>query len=353
MKLFKTMLVLGGAGLLAGILFIYFGLFNVAADDPHTKPAYWLMETVRERSVAMRARRIEAPPLKDPAMIIAGGADFNEMCTGCHLKPGVEDSEMASAMYPRPPNLAKATRDNPAETFWIIKHGLKMSGMPAWGPTHDDERIWAMVAFLLQLPRLTPAQYQILTTRGEGDAGEHKHGGTDTPRPAPAHTEETESARPSHEKDEPTTGTLPSPDPAAIPAGELNLKRDALGTITVYKSRDCDCCNRWVKRLRQADITVDVRNESSMTAVKARLGVPPALAACHTAVVGNYLIEGHVPAADIRRLLAEKPPAKGLAVPGIPVGSPGMEQGKHQEPYSVLLFRSDGSSSVYARHGAR
>lgn len=100
-------------------------------------------------------------------------------------------------------------------------------------------------------------------------------------------------------------------------------------------------------------MTVDVRNESSMTAVKARLGVPPALAACHTAVVGNYLIEGHVPAADIRRLLAEKPPAKGLAVPGMPVGSPGMEQGKQQEPYSVLHFRSDGASSVYARHGAR
>ena len=112
-------------------------------------------------------------------MIIAGGADFNEMCTGCHLKPGVEDSELASGMYPRPPSLAKSTRDNPAETFWIIKHGLKMSGMPAWGATHDDDRIWAMVAFLLQLPRLTPAQYQILTARGEGDAGGHRHGGTD------------------------------------------------------------------------------------------------------------------------------------------------------------------------------
>lgn len=179
MKTFKILLVLGAAGLIGGLLFIYSGVFNVAADDPHTKPFYWLMETVRERSIAVRARDLAVPALKDPAMIIAGGADFNEMCTDCHLKPGVEDSELASAMYPRPPSLAKSTRDNPAEIFWIIKHGLKMSGMPAWGATHDDDRIWAMVAFLLQLPRLTPAQYQILTARGEGDAGGHMHDGTE------------------------------------------------------------------------------------------------------------------------------------------------------------------------------
>ena len=176
MKLFKAMLVLGGAGLIAGTLFVYLGVFNVAADDPHTKPAYWLMETVRERSIAMRVRGIEIPPLDDPAMITAGGADYNEMCTGCHLKPGVAASEMASAMYPQPPNLAKVKRDNPAATFWIIKHGFKMSGMPAWGLTHDDRRMWAMVAFLQQLPRLTPGQYQILTARSADDRSAHAHG---------------------------------------------------------------------------------------------------------------------------------------------------------------------------------
>lgn len=178
MKPFTSVLGLGAAGLIGGILVIYSGVFNVAADDPHTKMFYWLMETVRERSIAVRARGIATPPLKDPAMITAGGADFNEMCSGCHLKPGVEDSEMASAMYPQPPSLAKTKRANPAETFWIIKHGLKMSGMPAWGATHDDNRIWAMVAFLQQLPRLTPAQYQILTARREGDEGGHMHDDT-------------------------------------------------------------------------------------------------------------------------------------------------------------------------------
>ena len=176
MKLIKAMLVLGGAGLIGGALFIYLGVFNVAADDPHTQLVYWLMETVRERSIAVRARAIDVPSLDLPAMITAGGADYNEMCTGCHLKPGVDGSEMASAMYPRPPNLAKVKRDNPAETFWIIKHGFKMSGMPAWGLTHDDHRLWAMVAFLQQLPRLMPAQYQILTARGADDEGAHVHG---------------------------------------------------------------------------------------------------------------------------------------------------------------------------------
>ncbi len=176
MKLIKAMLVLSGAGLIGGMLFVYLGVFNVAADDPHTKPVYWLMEAVRERSIAMRVRGIEVPTLDDPAMITAGGADYNEMCSGCHLKPGVAGSEMASAMYPQPPKLAKIKRDNPAETFWIIKHGFKMSGMPAWGLTHDDRRMWAMVAFLQQLPRLTPAQYQILTARSADDSSAHAHG---------------------------------------------------------------------------------------------------------------------------------------------------------------------------------
>ena len=92
-------------------------------------------------------------------MITAGGVDYHEMCTGCYLQPGVEDSELASAMYPQLPNLATVKHRNPAETFWIIKHGMKMSGMPAWGATHDDQRMWAMVAFLQQLPRLNALQY--------------------------------------------------------------------------------------------------------------------------------------------------------------------------------------------------
>lgn len=176
MKLFKILLGLAAVGLIGGVLFVYFGVFNVAADEPHSKPAYWLMETVRERSIAVHAKGIKVPPLDDASMLMSGGADYNEMCSGCHLRPGVESSELRDALYPQPPNLTKTKRANPAETFWIIKHGVKMSAMPAWGATHDDQRMWAMVAFLQQLPRLTPAQYQILTARADGDEGGHDHG---------------------------------------------------------------------------------------------------------------------------------------------------------------------------------
>ena len=175
MKLFKILTVIGAVGLIGATSFIYFGAFNIAADDRHTKPIYWLLETLRDRSIAMRASDIKVPPLDDPTMISAGGADYNEMCTGCHLQPGVEQSELASAMYPQPPSLARVKREQPAETFWIIKHGIKMSGMPAWGATHDDKRMWAIVAFLQQLPRLTPVQYQILTTRNADDMNAHAH----------------------------------------------------------------------------------------------------------------------------------------------------------------------------------
>ena len=176
MKPLNILLIVGGIGLVGGVLLVYSGVFNVAADEPHSTPVYWLLESVRDRSIAAHARGIAIPPLTAPAMITAGGADYNEMCTGCHLKPGVEESELASAMYPRPPSLAQGKHRDPAETFWIVKHGIKMSGMPAWGATHDDQRLWAMVAFLQQLPRLTPAQYQILTAREDTDQETHMRG---------------------------------------------------------------------------------------------------------------------------------------------------------------------------------
>jgi mono/diheme cytochrome c family protein len=176
MKLLKALLILAAIGLAGWALFVYFGVYNIAADEPHSKPAYWLMETVRERSIAVRANDIQVPKLDDASMITSGGADYNEMCSECHLRPGLTESELPTGLYPHPPNLTKVKRASPAETFWIIKHGIKMSGMAAWGPTHDDRRIWAMVAFLQQLPRLTPAQYQILTARGEDDEGGHDHG---------------------------------------------------------------------------------------------------------------------------------------------------------------------------------
>jgi mono/diheme cytochrome c family protein len=179
MQVVKLLLVIAAIAMLGGGGFVYSGLFNVAADEPHSRPFLWVVEKTRERSIAVRAKALTVPPLDDPELIGSGGADYNEMCTGCHLKPGMADSELRTAMYPRPPDLTKVKRGDPAQTFWVIKHGIKMSGMPGWGATHDDQRMWAMVAFLQQLPRLTPDQYQILTARddAEGGSGEHSDQG--------------------------------------------------------------------------------------------------------------------------------------------------------------------------------
>jgi hypothetical protein len=122
-------------------------------------------------------------------------------------------------------------------------------------------------------------------------------------------------------------------------------------TVVVYKRTTCNCCAEWVSHLRQAGFRVEVRNESDPSARQDALGVPKPLRACHTAVVGGYLVEGHVPASDVRLLLFEKPQARGIAVPGMPIGSPGMEQGDRRDPYVTLLFQPDGQSTVFAQHG--
>src|SRR6266478_2629806 len=117
--------------------------------------------------------------------------------------------------------------------------------------------------------------------------------------------------------------------------------------ITVHKDPTCSCCSGWVQHLRQAGFDTKVLDTRDLDAVKKRLGVPDDLAACHTAEVAGYIIEGHVPAAALKRFLAEKPNAVGLAVPGMPIGSPGMEGGS-PEPYQVVLFGPDGRHP-YAR----
>lgn len=155
--------------------------FNVAADEPHWDVTHRLLELARKRSVAARARSIDAPPaLRDPALVALGAGHYVEMCVDCHLGPGIESTELRDGMYPRPPNLAahRAPR-NAAETFWIIKHGLKMTGMPAWGITHDDHDIWGLVAFLGELPTLSAEEFAMIASAPDAPhthaAGAHVH----------------------------------------------------------------------------------------------------------------------------------------------------------------------------------
>lgn len=131
-----------------------------------------------------------------------------------------------------------------------------------------------------------------------------------------------------------------------------SVQAAAPDTVVVFKSPTCNCCSKWIEHLRQAGMQVEVHNESEMSLVKTRLGVPEALASCHTATVNGYVIEGHVPVEDIKQLLATRPKAKGIAVPGMPVGSPGMEMGNSIEPYDVLLIPADQQApTVFAHHG--
>lgn len=134
------------------------------------------------------------------------------------------------------------------------------------------------------------------------------------------------------------------------PLALLACAQAAAQTIEVTKSPYCGCCAQWVEHLRANGFTVRVTDTEDLDPVAHEHGVPDALRSCHTATVEGYVIEGHVPAADIRRLLAERPDAAGLAVPGMPIGSPGMEQGDRRQPYATLLFRRDGGQQVFARH---
>lgn len=144
-------------------IFIWSGIYDIGADAPHTRPVAALLEALRERSVAAHASAIHVPDLDSPDMLAEGAEHYSAMCTGCHLAPGMTDSEIRPGLYPQPPNLSKHGVHDPAQAFWVIKHGIKMSGMPAWGKTHTDEQIWNIVAFVQKLPSMSTAEYQRLT----------------------------------------------------------------------------------------------------------------------------------------------------------------------------------------------
>jgi|GEM_PF-553824 len=120
--------------------------------------------------------------------------------------------------------------------------------------------------------------------------------------------------------------------------------------VTVYKSPSCGCCRAWVSHMRSSGFKVEVFNVRDVTPYKRVNGVTPELMSCHTAIVDGYIVEGHVPAADVYRLLQQRPAVKGIAVPGMPVGSPGMEMGSRKDPYSVISFDEAGKTSIFARH---
>ena len=124
----------------------------------------------------------------------------------------------------------------------------------------------------------------------------------------------------------------------------------AAATLMVTKTAYCGCCKHWIEHMKKAGFDVQVKVVEDVGPTRARLGVPDAMRSCHTSEIGGYAIEGHVPAADVKRLLATRPKAAGIAVPGMVVGSPGMEHGDHKEPYQVILFDKTGKTKVFASY---
>jgi cytochrome c553 len=157
--------VVGTLAVLAigGAAFIGSGIYDIGADDHHTKIALTIIEQLRERSIAARSSSIEAHFVEDPVRIAAGAQHYSALCVGCHLAPGVTKSDVRRGLYPHPPNLAQEEPQQAQRAFWVIKHGIKMSAMPAWGMTLDDAAIWDTVAFIRKMPDMTPETYQHLS----------------------------------------------------------------------------------------------------------------------------------------------------------------------------------------------
>ena len=169
---------------LGGAIVIYLGLFNVAATDHHAAPVYWLMEQARVRSIKVRAAGITPPAgLDDPRNVVIGTEHFAAHCAVCHGAPGVPKGDIAMGLYPAPPNLAEsATRYDSSELFWIVKNGIKMTGMPAWSD-HGDDELWAVVVFIKKLPSMSEQDYAKLVVESMVSGGHHHHGGDQQAEP--------------------------------------------------------------------------------------------------------------------------------------------------------------------------
>ena len=169
--LIAVILLLCGAA-----IFLYGGRYNVAATAPHSKITTWILETARDQSIHFHSRGIQAPSLKDQKLGKDGFKEYHEMCRQCHGAPGQRPAEFAQGLYPKPPALTSEEIEefNEGGLYWIVKNGIKMTGMPGFGPTHDEEELWAMVAFVKRIPDIQAKEYEAMAR--EAERGKEKEG---------------------------------------------------------------------------------------------------------------------------------------------------------------------------------
>ena len=192
MKTILTLVAFLVVLIVAALAFIYSGAYDVAATSPDTGLIHWALETTQERSVHRRSEEVQVPPhvtSPTPEMLRTGLIHYHEMCVTCHGAPGVPISEIGQGLNPYPPELSQeAGEEEPGELFWVVKNGIKMTGMPGFGVTHDDDSLWAIVALVQRLPKLSPEEYQDMVrevglagragaaAEPAGSPGAHEHG---------------------------------------------------------------------------------------------------------------------------------------------------------------------------------
>jgi mono/diheme cytochrome c family protein len=158
-----------------GLILMFSGVYNVGTANHDDALVNWYLDTGTTHSVKYHAKGITPPALTDPGVIQEGSAHYKEMCVSCHGAPGVEPGEIAKGLWPQAPMLRDGVTDwTPAQLFWIVKNGVKFTAMPAWGPTHSDEKIWSLVAFLEKQPQLSPEQYSAMVKSAGEPEEEHE-----------------------------------------------------------------------------------------------------------------------------------------------------------------------------------
>jgi mono/diheme cytochrome c family protein len=166
---------------IGGLTYMYSGGYNVAASSSHGSIFQWVVATARDKSIAVRANQIGPPPPPNPNSIKEGFEHFAEMCVACHGAPGAERGEVGKGLNPKPPDLSRLSKGkDPRQLFWVIKNGIRMTGMPSFGATHDDRTIWNIVAFLKELPTMTAEKYQemkkeLAASQSSGHEHDHHH----------------------------------------------------------------------------------------------------------------------------------------------------------------------------------
>ena len=192
----KTIIVCALLTGVGAVAYMYSGLYDVSASTPHSALSNWAMSTTMRASIERRARDIPVPDLNDDALVRAGVNDFEAMCVGCHGAPGKARGPAGKGLNPQAPDLKEAAQQRTsAELFWATKHGVKMTGMPAWGATHDDESLWPVVALMVALPELDAKSYSELLASAEG----HGHHADDSTASSAMPHEHGEPAMEHHE----------------------------------------------------------------------------------------------------------------------------------------------------------